>query len=57
MLPADEATTARLQSVGYALITWVDRLLWALFTLGLVEHRHELADLVVGRHERRSART
>ena len=36
VLPADEATTARLQSVGYALITWVDRLLWALFTLGLV---------------------
>ena len=36
VLPADEAATARLQSFGYALITWVDRLLWALFMLGLV---------------------
>ena len=51
-------------TVDYAPWTWIRvsiiasvLALLGLFTLGLVEHRHELADLVVGRHERRSART
>ena len=36
VLPADEANTAHLQSAGYAMITWIDRLLWGLFSLGLI---------------------
>ncbi len=36
VLPPDEYMTARVQSAGFALITWVERLLWVLFALGLV---------------------
>jgi cellulose synthase/poly-beta-1,6-N-acetylglucosamine synthase-like glycosyltransferase/peptidoglycan/xylan/chitin deacetylase (PgdA/CDA1 family)/spore germination protein YaaH len=35
-LPQGEVFAARFEHAGFSLITWVDRTLWALFTLGLV---------------------